>query len=107
MEGRDGPAWGPEPYPGLETSQAVRRTPRILALVLCFRPQERTCTFVPVTMHALQRVYRARSERARAFLRPRAAQCVGLVLGGILSALQIQTGVSLWAAEGVVSTPRY
>ena len=25
---------------------------------------------------------------------------VGLVLGGILSALQIQTGVSLWAAEG-------
>ena len=25
---------------------------------------------------------------------------VGLVLGGILSALQIQTGVSLWTAEG-------
>jgi hypothetical protein len=25
---------------------------------------------------------------------------VGLVLGGILSALQIQTGVSLWVAEG-------
>jgi hypothetical protein len=25
---------------------------------------------------------------------------VGLVLGGLLSALQIQTGVSLWAAEG-------
>ena len=25
---------------------------------------------------------------------------VGLVLGGVLSALQIQTDVSLWAAEG-------